>query len=75
LRWVVPRSMATKWRTVFGLLLGLLLPILGGFALMKITRGFESAALFAGGVMLAIPGAVGGALAGWIQSRQPRPQP
>jgi len=69
LRWVLPRSVSMRWRIVFGLLLGLLLPVLGGFALMQVVGGFESAAFFAGGVVMAIPGAAGGALAGWIQSR------
>ena len=56
-------------RIVWGICLGLLLPVAGGYAWMKINHSFESPAIFWGGVILSIPSAIGGGLAGWIQSR------
>ena len=56
-------------RIVWGICLGLLLPVVGGYAWMKIDHSFESPPLFWGGVILSIPSAIGGGLAGWIQSR------
>src|SRR5207245_8065148 len=56
------------WRNVlYGLNLGFAMPALGGFFLYIIIAGFESPAILVGALILSIPSAIGGALAGWIQ--------
>lgn len=63
------RLKSVKWMVVCGLSLGIVLPTLGGFLLFIITPGFESPAILVGALAMAIPSSIGGALAGWIQSR------
>jgi len=54
-----------------GVLLGLAIPLLGAFVWMRIFPGFESqAAIFTGSVMIAVPSAAGGGLAGWLHARR-----
>jgi hypothetical protein len=60
---------STKWMVLCGLSLGIVLPTLGGFLGWIVTPGFESPAIFAGALAMAIPSSIGGALAGWIQGR------
>ena len=56
------------WRNVlYGVALGIVIPALGGFLLYIVTPGFESPAILVGALILSIPSAIGGALAGWIQ--------
>lgn len=52
-----------------GLALGFCLPALGGALLYAFTPGFESPAILIGALVISIPNAIGGALAGWIQGK------
>ena len=49
--------------------LGLGLPIIGAYLLQKATTDFENWSLVPGALIMGVPNAVGGALAGWIQWR------
>jgi hypothetical protein len=54
---------------LYGLALGFVMPLLGGFLLYIVTPGFESPAILVGALILSIPSAIGASLAGWIQGR------
>ena len=69
LRILVTFLNSLKLATLCGLVLGFALPALGGWLLSSLTPGFESPAIFAGAVMVSIPNAIGGAIAGWLQWR------
>lgn len=71
LLWILLPSPGTT--LVAGILVGLLVPILGGFAWVRIFPGFESEpAIFLGSLMIAGPSAAGGGLAAWLCSRTRR---
>jgi cytochrome bd-type quinol oxidase subunit 1 len=59
-----------------GILLGLFVPILGGLVWMRIYPGFESQpAIFLGALMITVPSALGGGVAGWLRTRSKRQPP
>jgi len=70
LRLLVPPSSSTKRQIMCGMCLGFVLPAVGAYLWMKIQGGFESSAIFLGGLVMSIPSSIGGALAGLIQSRK-----
>ena len=69
LRILVTFLNSAKVATLCGLILGFALPTFGGWLLSSVVSGFESPAIFAGAVMVSIPNAIGGAIAGWLQWR------
>jgi hypothetical protein len=70
LRLLVPPPKSRKRRIIAGACLGFGLPAIGAYVGMKIQGGFESPAVFLGGLVMGVPSSIGGALAGWIQSRK-----
>jgi hypothetical protein len=55
-----------------GVALGLFLPPLAGLAYLKLYPGFSSGLVFLYSMVMALPSATGGALAGWLRSRPGR---
>jgi len=53
----------------WGFLLGLVLRPIAGILWYEVHPGFEESAILAWGVIMAVPGAIGGTLAGWFQWR------
>lgn len=52
---------------LLGLVLGAVLPTVGGLLWVALRPGFEESGIWLWGVIMGIPGAVGGALAAWSQ--------
>jgi hypothetical protein len=55
-----------------GILLGVFLPILAGFIYMKLYPSFENGPVFLGSLIMTLPSAIGGGVAGWLRSRSER---
>jgi hypothetical protein len=68
--WVRRHTKGAGWVT--GILLGIFLPFLAGLVYVQLYPSFEDGPILPGAVLMAVPGGIGGGIAGWLRSRHGR---